>query len=139
MDIQGTRYRVWEAADLAPGEGFMLELANLPGPPLVARVKTSVGNPAFWMAGIPALMGAVLFSLLIFGILTRPPQTATPARSRPVQNAPDPGLRAELVRELAILDLRYEAGEAPEEEYQAQRQRLKAQVLGPTDDPERGV
>ena len=136
VDIQGTRYQVWEASNLDPGEGFLLELTNLPRPPLAARVRYSIGNIAFWVTGIPVLMGAVLASLLLFGILTRPPQTVSPADSRPAQIVPEPGLRVELVEKLAILDLQYQAGETPEEEYQTQRQRLKAKILSPSDEPE---
>ena len=137
VDIEGTQYKVWEASNLAPGEGFQLELTNLPRPSLVARVRSSIGNAGFWVAGIPALMGVALACVLLFGILTRPPQTTTPAHSGPAQATAEPGSRVDLVRELAVLDLRYEAGETPEDEYQAQRQRLKAKILDPTDDPVR--
>lgn len=135
VDIQGTQYRVWEASNLAPGEGFVLELANLPRPSLVARVRASISNTGFWTTSIPTLMGAVLASLLLFAILTKPPSTAPPVHPSPVQIPPESGLRADLVRELAILDQLFESGEMPEEEYQTQRQRLKSQILGSPDDP----
>jgi len=140
VDIQGTQYNVWQASNLAPGEGFQLELTNLPVPSLVARFRSSIGNTGFWVTGIPVLMGVVLACLMLFGSLTRPSRTAMPTLSGPVyssavQTGPETGLRVELVRELAILDQRYEAGEAPDEEYQAQRQRLKAEILGPPVDP----
>lgn len=134
VDIQGTQYKVWEALDLDPGEGFLLELSNLPHPSLVRRFTSSIGNTAFWVTGIPVLMGVVLASVMIFGILTRRPQISSQA-----QSGPETALRAELVQKLAILDLRYEAGETPEEDYQAQRQRLKADILGPPDDSGQGA
>lgn len=138
VNIQGTTYKVWELTDLAPREGILLELANLPLPSLFDRMKSSVGSTGFWMAGIPALMGVVLAVLVLFGILAKPTQTAAPAQLIPAQTSRDPALRAELVRELALLDLNHETGETPQEEYQAHRLRLKAQILDLPDDMEQG-
>lgn len=134
VDIQGTGYNVWQASDLEPGDGFLLELANLPSPSLVAQLRSASGSTAFWIMGIPALMAAALAGLMLFGILTKPPQAA-PADSRPLPTTLDPVARAGIIQELARLDQRYEAGEIPEEEYLSQRQRLKDQILGTPDGP----
>ncbi len=91
VNIQGTPYKVWQAIDLAPREGFLLELAKLPRPSLVERMKSSIGSTGFWMTGIPALMGVVLASLLLFGILTRPFQTAA-ANQSPGSEPAEPGV-----------------------------------------------
>lgn len=135
VDIQGTQYKVWQGTNLAPREGFLLELANLPSPPLAARIKSYTGSTGFWTAAIPYLMGVSLACLLVFGILTRRILSSDPT---PTENDLDPASRAELVSQLALLDQRFEAGNTPREEYQAQRQHLKDQILGPSDASQQG-
>ena len=130
VDIQGTQYNVWQGTNLAPREGFLLELANLPSPPLAARIKSYTGSTAFWTTAIPSLMGISLVCLLVFGILNRRILSSSPS---PTENNLDPVSRAELVRQLALLDLRFEAGDTPRDEYQVLRQHLKDQILDPSD------
>ncbi len=130
VDIEGTQYKVWQATNLAPREGFLLELANLPSPSLAAQIKSYTGSTGFWTTAIPSLVGVSLVCLLVFGILNRRIVSSNPV---PTANDLDAESRAELVRQLAMLDLRFETGNTPREEYQAQRQHLKDQILGPND------
>ncbi|PKB79337.1 MAG: hypothetical protein BZY88_13840 [SAR202 cluster bacterium Io17-Chloro-G9] len=130
VDIEGSRYRIWEGSDMAPGEGFMLELTGLPQPSLAARAGYSVSSTAFWVASIPALMGVFLAGLLIFGILTKQRQAGTAADVILPEIQPNPASREELILEMALLDQRHEVGGTPQEEYESQRQELKIRILG---------
>ena len=44
MNIQDTRYQVWEAEEIGPGQGLMLEFTGLPQPGLLGRVGKVIGQ-----------------------------------------------------------------------------------------------
>ena len=70
-------YRVWHAADIAPGAGVNLTLSGLPEPTLATRLVTRLGNPLtevrFWYTALPALVAVALAGLLGWGIIRRRP------------------------------------------------------------------
>ena len=136
-DIQGTRYRVWEINDLDPGQGFTLEISNLPQPAILTRLASILSGTSFWQTAIPVLLGAALALALGLGILNRPrfatDQPSSSGRVGPsrqgTQNSSLPGTRQDLIMELAALDQRFELGHVPPEEYNSTRQILKDRIL----------
>ena len=72
IDIQGTKYRVWEARDRNPREGLTLEIGNLPKPSLTGRVSSAVSGSSFWLTAIPVLFGLGLAVALVAGVAARP-------------------------------------------------------------------
>ncbi len=77
MNIQDTRYQVWEAKEIGPGQGLMLEFTGLPQPGLLGRVGRSLTSAETWQVILPSILGAVLALLLILGFL-RVRWTTTP-------------------------------------------------------------
>ena len=136
VDIEGTRYKVWERTNISPGDGFELELTNLPLPSLFAQIRSSADETRFWIAGIPVLMGVVLVGLLLLGALNR---LTIPMISQGVEDSVDSTSRSEWIRELAHLDQRQQDQGLPEAEYQQHRKRLKDQILGSKSDSEQSV
>jgi hypothetical protein len=130
LNVEGSRYRVWEAQDLAPGEGLMVELANLPQPSLLTRLGKSVTNGTFWQITIPTTLGAALALVLLYAGLKAPGRTIAPiaAAGQPQHSGESPRREA-LVRAVAALDEKFQQGQIPESEYEPQRQRLKARIL----------
>ena len=139
VDIQGTPYKVWEIKDLAAREGFTLELTNLPQPSLADRLAASLGSAALWQIVIPITLGAGLAVALVLGIVNRPrPATAQPGggsggaiqtTTSEVSGQDHPETREDLVLQLALLDQRFESGQAPPEDYNSIRQALKERIL----------
>ena len=138
ISIQDTKYQVWEAQGIGPGQGLMMEVTGLPQPGLLGRVGRSLTTSETWQVILPGLLGASLSSLLILGLLrvrwSRGP-TLEGNSSLPEVTQFD---RASLIREIADLDDQFKKGGYSEGEYRSKRQRLKAQVLeGRTQPPER--
>ena len=69
MSIQDTKYQVWEAKEIGPGQGLMLEFTGLPQPGLLGRLGRSITSAETWQVILPSLLGAVLASLLVLGFL----------------------------------------------------------------------
>ena len=137
ISIQDTKYQVWEAKEIGPGQGLMLEFNGLPQPGLLGRVGRSLASPETWQVILPSLLGAVLALLLLLGFL-RVRWTPGPAAEggSPMLER-NPFDRASLVREIADLDDQFERDSHSEGEYWSKRQRLKAQALeGRTQSPE---
>ena len=136
-DIQGTRYQVWEINDLDPGQGFNLELSNLPEPAVLTRLASTLSRTSFWQTVIPVLLGGALASALCLGIINRrrfatdrpsPSGGVGPSRQE-TQNSGLPETRQDLIMELASLDQSFELGHLTPEEYNFTRQSLKDRVL----------
>lgn len=83
IDIQGTRYRVWEARDRNPRQGLTLEINNLPRPSLPGRVASAVSGSSFWLTAIPVLFGLGLAVALVAGVASRPRPVGAPAGGTP--------------------------------------------------------
>jgi hypothetical protein len=129
LDVDGSIYRAWEARDFVPGEGLMVELTNLPQPNLLTRLEKSVTDGTFWQITIPTTLGAVLALVLLYAGFKAPRRATAPtAASQPQYNG-DARRREALVRAVAALDEKFQQGQIPESQYEAQRQQLKARIL----------
>jgi hypothetical protein len=130
LDVEGSNYRVWEAQDFAPGEGLMVELTNLPQPSLLARLGKSVTDGTFWHITIPATLGAALALVLLYAGFKAPREAPASAMAGgQLQHNGDSRHREALVRAVAALDKKFQQGQMPQSEYEAQRQQLKARLL----------
>lgn len=129
IDVEGSLYRVWEGKVFAPGQGLAVELTNLPQPSPLARLGRSVSGTSFWIIAIPILLGAALLAALLYGgfWIRRPAPAGGPEiRSQFYGNSAQ---RESLVREVAVLDEKFQQGQVPDAEYQAQRVQLKDRIL----------
>jgi len=129
LDVDGSQYRVWQGQDFAAGQGLAVELTNLPQPSLLDRLGRSVTGTGFWMMAIPIMLGAVLLAALLYGgFWLRQPAIADGPVVR-MQTVGNSSQRESLVREVAVLDERFQQGQVPDAEYQAQRLLLKDHIL----------
>ena len=141
VNIDRSTYQVWERRDLKAGEGLNLELTHLPRAGLLMRLEQSVTHGRFWQVSIPSLVGAALASLLLYSVVGGRRGTPEPQGSHiglPLDPDADAGRNqggitgvshAALVWEMAVLDEGFQTGQVSEDEYQARRAQLKAQVL----------
>ncbi|HZA23392.1 MAG TPA: hypothetical protein VFA32_12460, partial [Dehalococcoidia bacterium] len=129
LDVDGKVYQVWEGTGFAPGQGLTVELTNLPQPGLLTRFSGWITSEGFWHIAIPSALGASLALVLLYS-LVRSPRAATVAAplSRTQHTNGSTAQREALVRAIATLDERFQRGQVPEAEYQAQRERLKGQI-----------
>ena len=129
VNIEEVEYQVWEAREINPGQGIILELNGLPEPGLVDRVEKSLTNATTWHVALPGALGAVLAFLLLFGAL-KAHSMPRPQLEDDLQvsggNTVD---RAGLIKDIADLDGLFELGEIPDAEYRERRQRLKDRIL----------
>ena len=72
VTVEGATYRVWGAADLAPGEGVDLTLSGLPEPTWVTRLGNPLSEARFWYRALPVLVGLFFGSLLVWALWRRP-------------------------------------------------------------------
>ena len=131
-------YRAWEGRDIPAGVGVQLRFDGLPQPGVLARVGSTLAGGNFWVAAIPAAMGAVLLAFLLLGVLRRhSPSTANAGAATPFADGrADGATRADLVATLAALDEHYHAGGLEEDDYHRRRAELVDRVLG--DRPDHG-
>ena len=134
INIQGTSYATWEQRDLSPGDDLQLTLLNLPQPDLWTRFVNAVAAATFWQVAIPSVVGIVLASLLLVGAF----KPSVPAFALPEATVRAEGGtthdRAQLVREVADLDERFQNGEVAEADYWSRRRQLKSTILGHKDE-----
>ena len=131
INAAGASYLVWERAELAPGQGVEVELANLPrSNPLSRWVRTATGA-AFWQVALPATLAVVLAGLLIYGGVLRLPRAVSGDAVAPggVSPEPAPPARARLIGDIAALDDEFQKGEIDQAAYASRRAELKALVL----------
>lgn len=69
-------YRVWRAAEIAPGAGVNITLSGLPEPTLVTRLGNPLTEVRFWYAALPALVAVALAGLLGWGVFRRRPASS---------------------------------------------------------------
>ncbi|MFB3119217.1 MAG: hypothetical protein ACE1Y2_01660 [Stenotrophomonas maltophilia] len=133
LNAAGASYLVWERADLAPGLGVEVELANLPRSNPLSRWARAATDASFWQVALPAAMGAVLAGLLIYGGVLRIPRAVAgdPAVPGRASSEPTPSGRARLIGEIAALDDGFQAGGIDPATYASRRAELKALVLNP--------
>ena len=134
IDLDGARYRAWEARDIPPGPGLQLEFRGLPQPGLLARLGATLSGGGFWQTAVPSALAAFLAALLLLGVIRRyRPQPA--AANPPPEPSPPPAAaihRQQLIASLAQLDEQYAAGAIPAPEYHDQREQLLEAALNPT-------
>lgn len=129
LEVEDLVYRVWEGQNFAPGQGLTIELTNLPQPSLLARLGRQVAGGEFWLLAIPISLGAVLALVLLYTGFRAPRMaTASGAEGLPRSGGNAPGRQA-LIRQIAVLDQRFQSGQVPQEDYQFQRTALKKRIL----------
>ncbi|MFB3097110.1 MAG: hypothetical protein ACE1ZZ_00380 [Dehalococcoidia bacterium] len=133
LNAAGASYLVWERAELAPGLGVEVELANLPRSNPLSRWARAATDASFWQVALPAAMGAVLAGLLIYGGVLRIPRAVAgdPAVPGKASSEPTPSGRARLIGEIAALDDGFQEGGIDPATYASRRAELKALVLNP--------
>lgn len=136
VTVEGMDYSVWQASEVPPAQGLTISLTNLPQPGWTQRVWHTASNTGLWAIAIPSGLGAVLAAALLYGGLRPSPQTAGEPGRESGAAAPHPASqREQLVRQMALLDQRFEAGELDEASYQSERTRLKDRALSPSFTP----
>lgn len=136
VTVEGMDYSVWRATDVPPARGLAISLTNLPQPGWTQRAWHTASNSGLWAVAIPSALGAVLAAVLLYGGLRPTPQTAGEPGRESGAAVPGPvSQREQLVRQMALLDQRFEAGELDEASYRSERTRLRDQVLSPSSTP----
>lgn len=126
-DLGGRQYRQYVVQQVAPGTPIRLRLTNLPAP-LFAR-------PRDLGLAVVGATGAVLLAFLLTAVGRRRTEAPTPAVGLPVDSpgaVPSIAERQALVRAVAQLDERFEAGGIDEAAYRAERAARKARLLALT-------
>ena len=136
LNAAGASYLVWERAELAPGQGVEVELANLPRSNPLSRWGRAATDVSFWQVALPAAMGAALAGLLIYGggLGIRRGVAGDAAISASPSSEPEPPGRASLIGEIAALDDGFQKGDIAPATYDRRRAELKALVLNAGDD-----
>jgi len=129
VDVEGSLYRVWQGEDFAPGQGLEVELTNLPQPSLFARLGRSVTGAGFWIIAIPIMLGAALLGALLYGSFWSHRLVSVSWLAVQLPTNGNSAHRETLVREVAVLDEKFQQGQVPNAEYQAQRLELKDRIL----------
>ncbi len=131
LDVEGAVYQVWEGSDFAPGQGLTVELTNLPQPGLLTRFAGWVTSEGFWHIAIPFALGTSLALVLLYALVwsTRVATVSMPLNGTQHTNGSSARREREaLVHAIAALDEKFQQGQIPEAEYQAQRAQLKEQI-----------
>jgi hypothetical protein len=129
VDIEGSRYRVWEGRDFRSGQNMVLELTNLPEPSLAARFGKLVTDGSFWRVAIPGAAGAALAFLLLLGMTRASRKAVASVAATPEELNTESPQRVAMIREVAVLDERFQQGTLPEAEYRRRRDGLRARIL----------
>ena len=130
LDLGGQEYSVWEASDVPAGSRFDIGLDGLPQPSLGSRIRDGIADGPYLKAALPALVGAIMASLLVYVIVGRRRRTALAGAGPDAEPEPDRELnRAEIVREIARLDDLRDAGGIEDDEYNARRDDLKSTLI----------
>ncbi len=124
VDVGGVSYLVWEAEQIPPGRGIVLEFSQLPQPSLTARAITFLSGPELWLTSIPLVLALALVALLLWALF-RAPRSARPSI---VVDLTEQSRRQSLVQAIAVLDERSEGGQLSEEEYSPRRHELMEQL-----------
>jgi hypothetical protein len=133
LDAEGSVYQVWEGTNFAPGQGLMVELANLPQPGLLTRFGGWITSEGIWRIVIPSALGMALALVLLYALVWSPRVAAVVVPLNGTQHFNGSSARREaLVRAIAALDEKSQQGQIPQAEYQAQRARLKEQISADT-------
>ena len=141
-DVSG--YSAWGAQQQGPGSRMTLKLEDLPRPPWHERLGEALDDGPYLKTGLPAALGLVMAGLLIYVLAFRSragalasesgrasiQATGTGSASDALESqGPTLSERSSLVTEIARLDVLYENGQMPEEDYQRLRRELKSRLL----------
>ena len=125
-----TTYRVWQGGPFPAGAKLAMEFTGLPQPPWYERLGDTLFHGLYPKVVLLTFLGLALGGLMAYGLL-RSPGRKIGATAEEQQGSTGPPLdRSLLVGELADLDEAYERSVVPPEEYRAQREALKARLLG---------
>lgn len=128
IGVDGSEFRVWEERGYVPGQGAVLEFANLPQPGFGIRLQKSITDGASGRIAIPAAVCAVLAVLLLIGLFRSPRRVALFEDTSNDRLDLDLAQRENLVRQVAILDEEFQQGIFTEREYQLRREALVTRV-----------
>ena len=122
-------YSVWAASDLAPGAKLRFQIEGLPEPSFGQRLRNALTDGSVFNIAIPAAVGLVLGSLLIYAVVfrqpsSRPRQTVTGPATQPTSEE-----HLSLVESIARLDETFRRGEIARDDYIDRRQGLKDHLL----------
>ena len=120
VDVGGVSYVVWEAEQIPPGRGVVLQFSQLPQPSLTNRAVAYLSGSELWLTSIPAALALALGALLLWAWFRAPRS----ARSGIVVDVAEQSRRQSLVQAVAVLDERFDRGQVAEEEYRLRRQEL---------------
>ncbi len=136
VTVEGLDYSVWQASEVSPAQGLTISLTNLPQPGWTQRAWQTVSDTGLWAIAIPSGLGAVLAAALLYGGLRPQPQAAGAPGRQSGGTVPGPvSQREQLVRQMALLDQRFEAGDLDEASYRSERTMLKDRALSPSSTP----
>ncbi len=149
-DVEGKLYRVWGASQLGAGARLDVEISDLPQPSPLRRVGDALTDGPYLKVGIPGVVGLVMAGLLVYVLLLRQPGKA-PTVTSDLEAGVDAALtlspsptgrgmsvgqgegreseRRALIEAIAQMDDLLQQGKIAREDYQQQRQELKARLL----------
>ncbi|MFQ5860356.1 MAG: hypothetical protein ACE5IG_02245 [Dehalococcoidia bacterium] len=128
VTMEGVQFQVFEGSDLEVGASLSLELRGLSQPSLLQQLRRGVTEGTFGTVAIPAGVGAALLALVVWALLRRRRTAVAPLGG---QASTDASLEEDpqaLIQAIASLDDRFARGEVSEQDYQRQREALKARL-----------
>ena len=124
VDVGGVSYLVWEAEQIPPGQGVVLQFSQLPQPSLTSRAVTIVSSTELWLTSIPLALALALGALLLWAWLRAPRLAGQWA----IADVAGQSRRQSLLQAIAVLDDRFDGGQVAEEEYRPRRQEMLEQL-----------
>ena len=126
---EGQTYSVWAADDLTSGTRLGIEIKGLPGPSFARRLRNALTDGSVSNIAIPAGVGLVLGSLVIYALVfrqpsSRPRQTVTGPAAQPTSEE-----HRSLVDSIARLDETFRRGEIERDDYVGRRRGLKERLI----------
>ena len=104
----------------------------MPLPNVWTKFLNSITSSRFWQIAIPSALGAALTFMLLWG-LTRGYQRdyGSTDQYATSSHAADTTERAVIIRRIVELDLKFQEGAIPEQDYSSRREELLDQVINP--------
>lgn len=126
VDAKGAKVLVWAARDVAPGTRLNLELSDVPGASIWARLGDTLASPSV-LAAFPWVLAALVGLLPVLGVFWT---LRGRARPQPASSSkPLPGGPVDAVAEALVdLDDAFAVGRVSEPEYHKRRRQLKTQL-----------
>ena len=126
VDAKGAKVLVWAARDVAPGTRLNLELSDVPGASIWARLGDTLASPSV-LAAFPWVLAALVGLLPVLGVFWTLRGRARPqpaSSSKPLPRSPVDAVAEALVD----LDDAFAVGRVSEPEYHKRRRQLKTQL-----------